>query len=523
MSFKTIGLLVGATLFLALAILPPFQTFHDAAQRFLAEQSPRGIPVGAETLARSMQTIAALMALMVIWWVTEAIRLSYTALLPLIVLPLLQLVGLHKDETVEFSFISVANNYFSPVVLLFFGGFLLAGALRRWRLDRRLTLWILTRGQLAESARATLLGMMAITAFLSMWISNTATCAMMLPLSLGILSYIGATPGESSYGKALMLGIAWAASIGGMGTLIGTPPNGIAIGILNSALANDPTYHRITFLDWMKFGVPYVVLFVPVAWFVLLKTFPPEFSSFEGGKQRLLGEFRSLGEMSRGELGTITVFVLAVVLWIVLPFREQLLPNALLPHIRWLDEYTTGLLAGTLLFLIPVDWKTKTFLLHWKDFRYVEWGALAIVGGGIALSDAMFKTGFASWLASSFIGMFGAPSTLVMMFALVFFIDFLTEIATNSAVVAMMAPTVISIAKATGADPVSLTIAAALASSMAFMLPVATPPNAIVYGTRYIAVNDMIKGGFILDILGWLFTIGILVIFGSWIFGVLTL
>jgi sodium-dependent dicarboxylate transporter 2/3/5 len=135
----------------------------------------------------------------------------------------------------------------------------------------------------------------------------------------------------------------------------------------------------------------------------------------------------------------------------------------------------------------------------------------------------MFKTGFASWLASSFIGMFGAPSTLVMMFALVFFIDFLTEIATNSAVIAMMAPTVISIAQATGADPVALTIAAALASSMAFMLPVATPPNAIVYGTRYIAVNDMIKGGFILDILGWLFTIGILVIFGSWIFGVLTL
>jgi sodium-dependent dicarboxylate transporter 2/3/5 len=408
-------------------------------------------------------------------------------------------------------------------VLLFFGGFLLAGAMRRWHLDRRLTLWILTRGKLAESAHTTLFGMMAITAFISMWISNTATCAMMLPLSLGILSYIGATPGESNYGKALMLGIAWAASIGGMGTLIGTPPNGIAIGILNGALANDPTYHRITFLDWMKFGVPYVVLFIPVAWFVLLKVFPPEVSAFEGGKKRLLDEFHALGAMSRGEVRTIAVFLLAVVLWIGLPFREQLVPDSLLPHIRWLDEFTTGLVAGALLFLIPVNLQSKTFLLHWKDFRYVEWGALAIVGGGIALSDAMFKTGFASWLASAFIGMFGSPSTLVMMFALVFFIDFLTEIATNSAVIAMMAPTVISIAQATGENPVALTIAAALACSMAFMLPVGTPPNAIVYGTGYIKVKDMIKAGFILDILGWLFTVGILVVFGWLLFGVITL
>lgn len=520
MNLKSAGLAVGIIAFISLLILPPFETFHDAAQRFITEQQ---LALDVAPLARSMQTVAGLMSIMVVWWLTEAIPFSLTAFLPLIVLPLFSIIGASKKQVFEFSIFNTAQNYFSPVVLLFLGGFFLAAAMRRWQLDRRLTLWILTRGTLADDSRKTLFGMMAGTAFISMWISNTATCAMMLPLSLGILAYIGAEPGKSNYGTALMLGIAWAASIGGMGTLIGTPPNGIAIGILNSAMANDPTYHRITFLDWMKFGVPYVVLFLPVAWFVLLKVFPPEVSSFEGGKKRLLDELHSLGRMSSGEKGSIVVFLIAVALWLVLPFREQLLPPQFVPSIRWLDEYTTGLLAGVLLFVIPVNMRERKFLLHWKDLRFVEWGALAIVGGGIALSDAMFKTGFASWLAASFVSLFGSPSTIVMMLAIVFFIDFLTEIATNSAVISMMAPVVISIAKSTGENPIALTIAAALASSMAFMLPVGTPPNALVYGTGYIRLKDMIKAGFILDILGWLFTVGILVVFGWLIFNVFSL
>jgi sodium-dependent dicarboxylate transporter 2/3/5 len=364
---------------------------------------------------------------------------------------------------------------------------------------------------------------MTVTAFLSMWISNTATCAMMLPLSLGLLGYIGAEPGKSRYGTSLMLGIAWAASIGGVGSLIGTPPNGIAVGVLNAHFAHDPSYHRITFLDWMTFGVPLVVCFLPVAWLVLIKLFPPEVNAFEGGKKRLLDEFHRLGKFSRGEKGSVAVFSLAVVLWLTLPFRAELLPAGILSHIEWLDEYTTGLIAGLLLFIIPVRIRERTFLLHWKDLRNVEWGALAIVGGGIALSDAMFKTGFASWIATSFISMVGSPSTVVMMFAVVFFIDFLTEIATNSAVISMMAPVVISIAQRTGENPVALAVAAAIASSMAFMLPVATPPNAIVYGTGYVKMKDMMRAGIVLDILGWLLAIGVLLVFGWMIFGVFSL
>ncbi len=521
MTFQRFGLVLGLLFFVLAIAFPPLDTFHAVSGTFMAEQGLTGID-GAQ-LARSMQIVAGLMLWMVVWWITEAIPLAWTAFLPLVVAPLLGMVGLSKGGVVELTFPTIARHYVSPVVLLFFGGFLLAASMRRWHLDRRMTLWILTRGRLADSSRATLFGMMAVSAFVSMWISNTATCAMMLPLSLGILGYIGAEPGKSRYGTSLMLGIAWAASIGGVGSLIGTPPNGIAVGVLNTHFAHDPSYHRITFLDWMKFGVPLVVCFLPAAWVVLVRLFPPEVDAFEGGKERLLTEFRRLGKVSRGEKGSIVVFSMAVILWLTLPFREVLLPACLVSRITWLDEYTTGLIAGLLLFVIPVDLKERTFLLHWRDLRNVEWGALAIVGGGIALSDAMFKTGFASWIAHTFITVIGSPSTLVMMFAIVFFIDFLTEIATNSAVISMMAPVVISIAQQTGGNPVALTIAAAIASSMAFMLPVATPPNAIVYGTGYVTMRDMMRAGVVLDIVGWLLVVGVLVVFGWMIFGVISL
>ena len=270
----------------------------------------------------------------------------------------------------------------------------------------------------------------------------------------------------------------------------------------------------------MKFGIPYVVLMIPMAWAILISLNPPEIQSLPGGKRRLLEERAQLGLLSRGEKLTIAAFLLAVILWISNPFWGTLLPSFIIERISWFDEYSIGLLVGVICFLLPIDFKNSKFLLDWHDTKFVDWGTLLLFGGGIALSDAMFKTGLATWIATSFVSVLGTPSTFVMMVAIVFLVDFLTEITSNTAVTGMIVPIVISIAISTGENPITLAIAAAIAASMAFMLPVATPPNALVYGTGYIKLKDMVRNGFVLDILGWLMTIGVLYFIAGWLFGV---
>jgi sodium-dependent dicarboxylate transporter 2/3/5 len=515
---KTIGFIIGLLVFLVMLLLPTFGTFQTAAAE-LAKSGP--ITVDPGELASSMQMVLALLLLMVIWWVTEAIPLPATALLPAVILPLLHVVGVQGKGVFDFNIKNVLVSYANPVIYLFLGGFLLAATMQKWKLDRRLTLWILTRGKLANRPPSILLGMMSVAAFLSMWISNTATTAMMLPIGLGILTFVGLKPGESRYGTAVMLGIAWAASIGGVGTIIGTPPNGIALGILNSTFASDPSYQRITFLDWMKFGVPYVLVYVPFAWFLLLKMNRPEIESIPGGKERLLSERATLGPMGSGEKAAVGMFLLAVLLWVSNPFWGSILPASLADRFSWIDEYSIGLTVGVMLFFVPVDLRRGVFLLDWKDTKFVDWGTLILFGGGIALSEALFKTGLASLIAGSFVGTLGEPSTLVMMFAIVMLMVLLTEVTSNTAVTTMMVPIIISIAMRTGENPITLSIAAAVGASMAFMLPVATPPNALVYGTGFVSIKDMLKTGVILDMLGWLVTIAILAVFGGWVFGVL--
>jgi sodium-dependent dicarboxylate transporter 2/3/5 len=511
------GLLAGIAVFTAVLVLPPVDSFRETAARLIQTS---GADLSPDQLTESMRAVLAVMGLMVVWWVTEAVPLPVTALVPVGILPLLHIEGVTRAGAVDLTLRTVAQNYANPVIFLFLGGFLIAGAMRKWGLDRRLTLWLLSRGNLAYDARKILFAMMAVTSVLSMWISNTATAALMLPIGLSVLSLMGERPDSSRFGTAVMLGIGWAASVGGMGTIIGTPPNGIALGILNTVLADDPSYERITFLDWITFGVPYVILFLPVVWFLLIKLFPPTSLRVEGGKEHLLAEYRALGRFSRGEKWTVAVFVLAAALWVVLPFREQILPAAAAEQLAWFDEYSVGIFAGLLMFLLPVNARRGEFVLTWSDTKYVQWGILVLFGGGIALSDALFKTGLASWFASSFVAVFGSPSTILLMFVVVFLVDFLTEITSNTAVTSMIVPIIISIALETGENPVALVIAAALAGSMAFMLPVATPPNAIVYSSGYIKLKDMIRAGFVLDILGWVFTVGVVLLFAGLIFGI---
>jgi len=447
MSAKITGFAAGLVVFGFLAVAPVFEVFQASASQFAAQAS---VPVDVEHVARSMQHVLAVLALMVTWWVSEAVPLPATALLPAVLFPLLKISGLHGGRAVDLSLQAVLANYAHPVIYLFLGGFLLAGAMQKWKLDRRITLWLLTRGELASDTRLVLLGIMSVTAFLSMWISNTATAAMMLPMGLGILSLMALSPGESRFGAAMMLGIAWSASIGGMGTIIGTPPNGIALGILDATLAGEPGYVRITFLDWMKFGVPLVVVFLPVAWLVILALNPPEIRHIPGGRAKMQEERSKLGPLSAGEKRAIVIFLCAVTAWVTNPFWGSLLPEAIAGQLAWVDEYAIGLGAGLLGFVVPVKLKEPQFVLEWRDTRFVDWGTLILFGGGIALSDAMFKTGLASLIAHSFVSSLGSPPTLVMVIAVVFLIDFLTEVTSNTAVTSMMVPIFISIALTTG-------------------------------------------------------------------------
>jgi sodium-dependent dicarboxylate transporter 2/3/5 len=510
------GLFLGPILFMVTMLLPA-GLFDVPASEFLSGSAGSA---QAGDLAFTMRVVVALLLLMVTWWFTEAIPLPATALLPPVVLPWFQLQGLQDGVVVNFTFRAVLAAYANPVIFLFLGGFLLAAAMQKWGLDRRLTYWLITRGSVASDTHMVLLGMMILSALLSMWISNSATAAMLLPVGAAIVNQVAGEKQNSGFATAMMLGIAWSASIGGMGTLIGTPPNGIAVSILDAAMDDDAGYRSLSFLDWMKIGVPFVVLFLPVVWGLLLLRFPPEQRHLVGAKEEFQERRKALGRISEGERWTVVVFCAAVLLWVSNPFWPSILPPSLAWRLGWVDEFVIGLMAGLALFVIPVNVSRGEFVMGWRDTRRVDWGTLILFGGGIALSEAMFRSGVADWIARSCTGLLAEPSTLLLVVVIVLLVDFMTEIASNTAVATMMVPIVISIGRVSGIDPVTLAVGAALASSMAFMLPVSTPPNAIVFSTGRIRLGDMVRTGFILDILGWVFTVGILWLFGYLFFGV---
>lgn len=506
------GFILGPLIFFIIVFSGIPDSFIQNAKSLLPDNSTHAQIL---QLAYGTKITLALLLFMVIWWITEAVPIPVTAILPGIVLPIFHITGFYKGELFQFTGKNILSNYANPIIFLFLSGFLLAAAMQKWKLDKRLTLFILSRGNLANNSKSVLFGMMSISAFLSMWISNTATTAMLLPLGVGILVQTGSSPRKSNFGKSLMLGIAWGASIGGIGTIIGTPPNGICVSIINSSgIAN------ITFLDWMKFGIPLVILFIPIAWFCLIKIYPPEFQNIQGGKRLISEQRKKLGSWTRAEKLTVIAFLIVVTLWITNPFWKYIFQNTFADNLKWFDENIIALFGALLLFVLPVNWKEQKFVLDWSDSKFVDWGTLLLFGGGIALSDGMFKTGLANWIANESVSIVGNPSTLVLMIIIVILMDFLTEITSNTAVTSMMIPIVISIAIGTGDDPVALSIAGTIAASLAFMLPVATPPNALVYGTGYIKLTDMVKAGFILDLLGWIFSILIVYLFASKIFGI---
>jgi len=454
----TIGLLLGPAVFLILLALPE-----------PAGLSPQGMRV------------AAVAALMAIWWISEAIPVPATALLPVLLFPLLGVLDGSK----------VTRAYGHHLIYLFLGGFLIAVTMEKWNLHHRIALH--TIRLVGITPNRIVLGFMLATACLSMWISNTATTMMMATIAAAVLREIDRdvleTSPDSRFGSTLMLGICYAASIGGIATLIGTPPNAIFAGVV------EKTYGiSISFLDWMKFALPLSLVMLGIAWIYLTRVrLRGEAPQLAGGREFILGQIDRLGPMSRAEKSVAAVFTLVALLWIVRGFYQ---PVAL----GMVTDSTIAIAGALLLFLIPVNLSRREFLLDWKTAVTIPWDIIILFGGGFALASGFSESGLTTWLAGQ-LGVLQGANIVLVIAAVVLLVVFLTEVTSNTATASLLLPVMAALAAAINVHPFGLMVGTAIAASFAFMLPVATPPNAIVFGTRHVSMQQMAWSGLWLNLL----------------------
>lgn len=419
--------------------------------------------------------VAAVGALMGIWWVSEAVPLAVTALLPVVLFPLL---GVREVE-------EAAAQYADPVVFLFMGGFMLALAMQRWGLHRRIALTIIR----AMGTRPTGLvgGFMAATAFISMWVNNTATVLMMLPIGLSVVELVERCEAdEPRFPPALLLGIVYAAAVGGLGTLIGTPPNALLAGFLTSAYGIE-----IGFLRWMLVGVPLVLVLLPLCWLLLTRVVLPLGSrEIPGGRELIAGEIALLGPVSRAEWTVAAIFVATDLLWVGRPWIVGWAPG--------LSDAGIALGAAVLLFVLPAARDGRERVLDWEWAGRLPWDVLLLFGGGLSLADGIAESGLAGWIGDALSGLGGLPVVLVAVAVAVVLVA-LSEVASNTAAAVTFLPVIASLAVGMGQGPVLLATVATLAASGGFVLPVASPPNAIVYGTGRVTLPQMVRGGVVMD------------------------
>ena len=459
---KSLFLISGPLLFLAMQFFSP--------------------PAGMSESAYSLLSITLWMAL---WWVTESVPIAITALLPIILFPMTGAVDLQTTTA----------SYGHKYIFLYMGGFMLAIAIEKWNLHKRIALNIIKI--IGTNISKIILGFMVATAFLSMWISNTATAVMMLPIAMSIVAQLQDNPNTEKnenliFGKALMLSIAYSASIGGMATLIGTPPNLVFAGYV------EETYGiEITFLQWFKFGVPIAIPLLVIAWLYLTKfAFKFKQKEFPGGKEEINRLLVLIGPMKREEKLVSSIFVLTAFCWITRSFILQ-------EFFPFIDDTIIAMTAGILLFVVPAsDFKKR--LITWEDAVKLPWGIILLFGGGMALAAGFQITGLASWLGAQ-MSVFQGLSLLLLVFVVITLVNFFTEFTSNLATTAMLLPILAPIAISLNINPYMLMVACTIAASCAFMMPVATPPNAVVFGSGYLRIPDMIKSGIWMNIISILF------------------
>ena len=417
---------------------------------------------------------------MAIWWVLEVVDIAVTSLLPIVIFPL----------TGTLSISETTSQYGHNLVFLYLAGFIIAIAIERWGLHKRIALTIISF--MGTKINFIILGFMISTAFLSMFISNTATTVMMLPIALAIITQLDNKSNESrnnnqNFSKSLLLSIAYSASIGGIATLFGTPPNMVLRGVVESNFG-----YTITFMDWFIIGFPISITLLFLCWIYITKISNNYFmDEFPLGKDQIIKLKSELGRISAEEKRVGVIFFLTALCWITRSQIEKFLPG--------IDDTIIGIIFGILLFVIPVK-SNKRSLLIWKEAVKLPWGVIILFGGGMALAKGFVDSGLSVWFGNNLTSLNGLPMILLIL-SIVTSVNFLTEMTSNLATTAMLLPVLAAIGLEMNIDPLILMISATMAASCAFMLPVATPPNAIVFGSGYLRIPDMIKKGFWLNII----------------------
>ena len=417
---------------------------------------------------------------MAIWWVLEVVDIAVTSLLPIVIFPL----------TGTLSISETTSQYGHNLVFLYLAGFIIAIAIERWGLHKRIALNIISF--MGTKINFIILGFMISTSFLSMFISNTATTVMMLPIALAIITQLDNKSNKSrnnnqNFSKSLLLSIAYSASIGGIATLFGTPPNMVLRGVVESNFG-----YTITFMDWFVIGFPISITLLFLCWIYITKISNNYFmDEFPLGKDQIIKLKSELGRISAEEKRVGVIFFLTALCWITRSQIEKFLPG--------IDDTIIGIIFGILLFVIPVK-SNKRSLLIWKEAVKLPWGVIILFGGGMALAKGFVDSGLSIWFGNNLTSLNGLPMILLIL-SIVTSVNFLTEMTSNLATTAMLLPVLAAIGLEMNIDPLILMISATMAASCAFMLPVATPPNAIVFGAGYLRIPDMIKKGFWLNII----------------------
>jgi sodium-dependent dicarboxylate transporter 2/3/5 len=455
-AIRKIGFLVGIIVFIIMLAMP----------------TPEGLtPIAQKVLASTV--------LMVIFWVTEAIPIAMTSYLPLIVFPIISLTGSKGQNDIQ-----LFSHYAYTTVYLLVGVGFLSGAMVKWNLHKRIALGIVRK--VGAKPKNLILGFILAVAFVSMWMSNTTATVMMIPVALSITAALKDTDG--GFKKALVLSIPFAATIGGIGTVIGTTTNPTGIGLIRETIGLD-----ITFTDWLKIGLPFVIVIVPILWIYMVKFFKVD-KMKDINVSAIDDEYHKLGPMSKGEKFTAYIFLFAIVAWMT---RSQVWGK----YIPFATDETIAMFAALLTIIIPVNWKEGEYLMDMKTaIKEIPWSACILLGGSMVMGNAFKDSGCAAWIAGKLGGLAGlSPLLIVIIVGVVTAI--ITELTTNAVVVAAFLPVLASVGTAIGVNPLAMMLACMLSCNFAFMLPPATPPNAVAYGTGEIEMADLIKCGLGLKII----------------------